>query len=178
MYLVMCDRTVTLLNTWVMRKAKNNFFQNSLLYYQVKSSEIPEYVRCQRFIPNEWDNDLIPVNQLVFVNGDFYDSNCIELLSNELTELSLEHMNNLQEEWDRLEKKITEEKFPIFPLFWGTRGTISIEDLFKNITSDILKKYHSRGFERFGFIFTYGEWDEQLLWLCQRSDEVICQSFA
>ena len=157
-----------------MRKAKNNFVQNSLSYYQVKSSEIPEYVRCKRCIPNEWDNDLIPVNQLVFVDGDFRDSSCIEVSSNELTEVSLAHMKRLQEEWHRLEKKFTEEKLVIFPLFWGTRGTISIEDLFEDITSDVLKKYQSRRFERFGFIFTYDEWAGQILWRCQRSDEVNC----
>lgn len=172
-YLVMCDSTVNLLNTWVMKKAKNNFEQNYFSYYQIKSSEIPEYVRYQVVIPSEWDNNLISVNQLVFVDGAFRDSRCIEVFSNELTEVSLEHMNNLQEEWDRLEKKFTEEKFPIFPLFGGTRETIRIEDLFEDITSDVLKKYQSRGFERFGFIFTYNEWAGQILWRCQRSDEVI-----
>ncbi len=156
-----------------MRKATNNLSQSSRSYYQIKSNEIPEYVSCERFIPSEWDNNLISVNQLVFVDGDFCDSSCIEVSSNELTEVSLAHMRRLKEEWDRLEKKFTEKKLPIFPLFWGTRGTIRIEDLFEDITSDVLKKYQSRGFERFGFIFTYGEWAEQLLWRCQRSDEVI-----
>ncbi|MBD2126372.1 hypothetical protein NDI39_06440 [Microcoleus sp. ZQ-A2] len=154
-----------------MKKAKNSFVQNSVSYYQVKSSAIPEYVRCKRFMPSEWDNNLISVNQLVFVDGDFYDSSCIELPSNELVEVSLEDMSILREEWDRLDKKFTEERWRFVPLFWGT---IRIEDLFKNITSEALKNYQSQEFERFGFIFTYAEWDERLLWLCTRSPEVIC----
>jgi hypothetical protein len=72
-----------------MRKATKNLSQSSRSYYQIKSNEIPEYVRCERFIPTEWDNSLISVNQLVFVDGDFRDSSCIEVLSNELTEVSL-----------------------------------------------------------------------------------------
>jgi len=56
-----------------MKKAKSSFVQNSVSYYQVKSSAIPEYVRCKRFLSNEWNNGFISVNQLLFVNGDFYD---------------------------------------------------------------------------------------------------------
>jgi hypothetical protein len=70
-----------------------------------------------------------------------------------------------------IEKKITEENWVFVPLFWGT---LRIEDLFENITSEVLKNYQSQGFERFEFIFTYAEWDERLLWLCTRSAEVIC----
>jgi hypothetical protein len=154
-----------------MKKDKNSFVQNPVSYYQVKSSAIPEYVRCKRFLSNGWDNDLISVNQLLFFNGDFYDSNCIEIPSNELAEVSLEDMRKLRKEWDRLEKKFTEERWVFVPLFWGT---LRIEDLFENITSEVLKNYQSQGFERFGFIFTYAEWDERLLWLCTRSAEVIC----
>lgn len=159
-----------------MKKAKNNFAQNSVTYYQVKSSEIPEYLRCKGCIPNKWDNGMISVNQLLFVNGDFYDSRCTKISSNELAEVSLEEVNRLRETWCQLEKYFTESNWIYVTLGYET---IRMEDLFE-LTSDMLKtckiKYKYRGFQRFGYIFTYGEYgvDDQLLWRCQRSDDIIC----
>lgn len=159
-----------------MRKAKNNFVQNSLSYYQVKLSEIPEYVRCERFIPNHWDNDMILVNQLLFIDGDFRDSRCIEISSNELVEVSLESINKLRETWCQLERYFTDSNYICVLLGYGT---IQIEDLF-GLTSHMLKtceiKYKYRDFQRLEYIFTYGESgvNEQLFWRCEMSDEVIC----
>jgi hypothetical protein len=76
-------------------------------------------LRCKRFLSNAWNNDLISVNQLLFVNGDFYDSNCIELPSNELAEVSLEDMRKLRKEWDRLEKNLPRKDGYSFLCFGG-----------------------------------------------------------
>jgi hypothetical protein len=158
-----------------MKKAKNNFVKNSISYYKIKSSEIPEYVRCERFMPNEWDNNLISVNQLVFVDGDFHDSRCIEIHSNELVVVSLEYINRLRETWCQLEKYFTYSNCVCVLL---GDGTIRMEDLF-GLTSDILKiceiKYKYKPIQRFGYVFTYGEYgvDDQLFWRCEMSDEVI-----
>jgi len=164
----MCDRTVTLLNTWIMRKAKHNFLQNSLSYYQVKSSEIPEYVRCKHFIPNQWDNGMILVNQLLFIDGNFRDSICIEIPSNELVEFSLESIDRLRETWCQLERYFINGNRPVLLGY----ETIRMEALF-GLTSDILNKY--RRFQRFGYVFTYGEYGlyDQLFWRCEIFDESI-----
>lgn len=134
-----------------MKKTKNNFVQNSVSYsyYQIKSTEIPEYVRCERFIPNEGDNDLISVNQLLFVDGDFDDSRCIEIPSNELVEVSLEYINRLRETWCKLEKYFTDNNYRCVLLGYET---IRMEDLF-GLTSAMLKtceiNHKYRRFQRF-----------------------------